>query len=112
MKNILKTIGIVLVAIFAFIGFGETMIELFGTDHQKEQLINSERELSAYEYYYDATETLLDSVGMDIDNPCFETDYGSNYLDAKAQLDSVYDANHKYGLRLTQKVVEDTRVKH
>lgn len=51
-------------------------------------------ENDAFEDYYECTENMLDSLGLDLDNPCFETDYGSDYLDAKQRLDSIYNSNH------------------
>ena len=43
-----------------------------------------------YENYYIATETLLDSLGFDCDNPIFETDAGAEYLIHKYNEDSVF----------------------
>lgn len=37
--------------------------------------------------YHDASETLLDSLGVDCDHPMLESDAGSNYLNAKFNLD-------------------------
>ena len=43
-----------------------------------------------YENYYIATETLLDSLGVDCDNSIFETDAGAEYLIHKYNVDSVF----------------------
>lgn len=43
-----------------------------------------------YENYYIATETLLDSLGVDCDNSIFETDAGAEYLIHKYKVDSVF----------------------
>ena len=43
-----------------------------------------------YENYYIATETLLDSLGVDCDNSIFKTDAGSEYLIHKYKVDSVF----------------------
>ena len=43
-----------------------------------------------YENYYIATETLLDSLGVDCDDPIFETDAGAEYLIHKYNVDSVF----------------------
>lgn len=43
-----------------------------------------------YENYYIATETLLDSLGIDCDNSIFETDAGAEYLIHKYNVDSVF----------------------
>lgn len=43
-----------------------------------------------YENYYIATETLLDSLGVDCDNSIFETDAGTEYLIHKYNVDSVF----------------------
>ena len=45
--------------------------------------------LEAYKAYYTNTETLLDSVDVDVDDPILETDAGSNYLRAKYTVDSI-----------------------
>lgn len=37
--------------------------------------------------YYNASETLLDSLGVDCDHPMLESDAGSDYLNAKFNLD-------------------------
>lgn len=109
-KQTLKVVGLVLIAIFCFIGVGETMIELFGTNRTERQLKNCKTELNAYQNYYYSVETLLDSMGVDVDSPYLETDAGSSYLDAKMHLDSIYCANN-YGSHLTQKIIKDKRVK-
>lgn len=43
-----------------------------------------------YENYYIATETLLDSLGIDCDDPIFKTDAGNKYLINKYNIDSVF----------------------
>ena len=43
-----------------------------------------------YENYYIATETLIDSLGVDCDNSIFETDAGAEYLIHKYNVDSVF----------------------
>ncbi len=41
-----------------------------------------------YRHYYGATEMLLDSLGLDIDDPILSSDVGSRYLDMKCKVDS------------------------
>ncbi len=41
-----------------------------------------------YRHYYGATEMLLDSMGLDIDDPILSSDVGSRYLDMKCKVDS------------------------
>lgn len=43
-----------------------------------------------YENYYIATETLLDSLGIDCDDPIFKTDAGNKYLINKYNVDLVF----------------------
>ena len=43
-----------------------------------------------YEDYYIATETLLDSLGIDCDDPIFKTDAGNKYLINKYNVDLVF----------------------
>lgn len=43
-----------------------------------------------YENYYIATETLLDSLGIDCDDPIFKTDVGNKYLINKYNVDLVF----------------------
>lgn len=101
-------VGIVL--LFAIIGLGETIA--LGANLTKPhknkaiivrdsiitsrnaQLEDCIKELDAYRQYYINTETMLDSLGVDADSPYLETDYGSNYLDSKAKIDSIYNQNH------------------
>ena len=47
-----------------------------------------------YENYYIATETLLDSLGVDCDNSIFETDAGAEYLIHKYNVDSVFHSKY------------------
>lgn len=51
-----------------------------------------EREVSLYRNYYNATESLLDTLGIDGDSPILEGDAGAYYLDHKYQLDE-YENN-------------------
>lgn len=44
-------------------------------------------QLKAYKEYYMATEELLDSIGVDVDDPILESDVGANYLDKKCVVD-------------------------
>ena len=46
-------------------------------------------DLHTYEVYRNATETLLDSIGIYEDAPILETKAGQNYLDAVEQLQNV-----------------------
>lgn len=49
--------------------------------------------LKNYMNYYDATETLLDSLGVDADNPILETDEGSKYLKCVDKVNYIIDSN-------------------
>lgn len=40
-----------------------------------------------YKEYYLATEAMLDSLGVDADNPILETDVGAKYLETKSVID-------------------------
>ena len=54
-------------------------------------IINSQQtKISAYEDYYLHTETLLDSLYIDGDNPIMESDAGAEYLNYKREVDSLY----------------------
>lgn len=68
-------------------------------------------ELDAYRNYYYTVETLLDSARVDVDSPLLETDCGSDYLDAKMHLNSIYSSNHYGSTLLTTKVIMDKRAK-
>lgn len=50
--------------------------------------------ISIYEEYYDKTETLLDSLGIECDNPIFESDAGADYLQAKYNIDKLNYGNN------------------
>ena len=43
-----------------------------------------------YENYYTATQTLLDSLGIDCDDPIFKTDAGNKYLINKYNVDLIF----------------------
>ena len=43
--------------------------------------------------YFDATETLLDSLGVDADHPILESDEGAKYLEYANKVDSIIDNN-------------------
>lgn len=43
--------------------------------------------ITKYQSYYKATETLLDSLAVDVDSPILETDEGAEYLNAKFEVD-------------------------
>ena len=43
-----------------------------------------------YENYYIATETLLDSLGVECDDSIFKTKAGADYLIQKGKIDSIY----------------------
>ena len=67
----------------------------FGTNVYKGKSIKAEKKVKAYEEYYKCTETLLDSLDgthdlalMDTD---LETDYGTDYLDAKSKVDELIE---------------------
>lgn len=47
-----------------------------------------ENEIVMYRDYYLATETLLDSLGVDCDNPIMESDAGARYLEMKSVIDN------------------------
>ena len=48
-----------------------------------------QKDLHSYEVYRNATETLLDSLGIDEDAPILETAAGSDYLNAVNELQNV-----------------------
>lgn len=50
-------------------------------------LYNKNKQIIKYKEYYNATETLLDSLGLDCDDPIFESDEGAIYLDKKWEID-------------------------
>lgn len=43
--------------------------------------------IQVYKNYYNATETLLDSLGVDVDSPILESDVGAKYLETKSEVD-------------------------
>lgn len=47
-------------------------------------------DIKYYENYYIATETLLDSLGVDCDNSIFNTKVGRDYLIHKNKIDSIF----------------------
>ena len=49
-----------------------------------------------YENYYIATETLLDSLGVECDDSIFKTKAGADYLIQKGKIDSIYQ--NKWGV--------------
>lgn len=51
-------------------------------------------EIQYFREYYNASETLLDSLGVDCDNPLLESDTGSDYLQTKFNIDSYAKYNH------------------
>lgn len=71
-----------LITLFAYVG---TTCILFSAYYSA----NAKNNTDAYKQYYTATETLLDSIGVDVDSPYLETDAGSSYLDAKRVIDSI-----------------------
>ena len=49
-----------------------------------------------YEDYYIATETLLDSLGVECDDSILQTKAGADYLIQKGKIDSIYQ--NKWGI--------------
>lgn len=85
-KNMSDKIGYILI-LCAFIA---TAL-LIGVSSIK--LVNNfkyQNDIKCYENYYIATETLLDSLGVDCDNSIFKTDAGAEYLIHKYKVDSVF----------------------
>ena len=54
----------------------------------KSEFIHQMNVINDYRHYYGATEMLLDSLGLDIDDPILSSDVGSRYLDMKCKVDS------------------------
>lgn len=52
-------------------------------------------DIEYYDNYYRATETLLDSLGVECDDSIFNTKVGSNYLIHKNKIDSIFYNNNK-----------------
>ena len=65
----------------------------------EEKLINANSEIENYQNYYNATEELLDSIGIDADSPILESDAGAHYLNVKAIIDE-----EQYNQRCTVKI--------
>lgn len=65
----------------------------FSANAVKGKNIKTENKLKAYEQYYNCTETLLDSLDgthdLDLMDTDLETDYGTDYLDAKSKVDEL-----------------------
>lgn len=55
----------------------------------------AEKKVKAYEEYYKCTEALLDSLdktrSLDLMDTDLETDYGTDYLDAKSKVDELIE---------------------
>lgn len=68
----------------------QNLVPMTDTEYnQYRDMQKNTRLLEAYKAYYTNTETLLDSVDVDVDDPILETDAGSNYLRAKYTVDSI-----------------------
>ena len=52
-------------------------------------------DIEYYDNYYRATETLLDSLGVECTDSIFNTKVGSNYLIHKNKIDSIFYNNNK-----------------
>ena len=85
-KNIILTIFNILCAIVITIC---TTLNIMVVSDNKDTIEN--KLLNAYDKYYISAESLLDSIGIDVDNPVFETDEGSKYLNDKFTVDSLYN---------------------
>ena len=78
-----------------FIGavIGTIIGACFGVNVYKGKSIKAEKKVKAYEEYYKCTETLLDSLdgtrNLDLMDTDLETDYGSDYLNAKSKVDEL-----------------------
>lgn len=63
----------------------------FGMNVYKGKSNKAEEKVKAYEEYYKCTETLLDSLDgthdLDLMDTDLETDYGTDYLNAKSKVD-------------------------
>lgn len=85
-KNMSDKIGYILI----FCAFIATAL-LIGVSSIK--LVNNfkyQNDIKCYENYYLATETLLDSLGVDCDNSIFNTKVGRDYLIHKNKIDSIF----------------------
>ena len=89
-KNMSDKIGYILI-LCAFIAtallIGVSSIKLLDSIIYRDV---NQPNIEYYENYYIATETLLDSLGVDCDNSIFKTDAGSEYLIHKYKVDSVF----------------------
>lgn len=65
----------------------------FSANVYKGKSNKAEEKVKAYEEYYKCTETLLDSLDetrdLDLMDTDLETDYGTNYLEAKSKVDEL-----------------------
>lgn len=65
----------------------------FSANAVKSKSNKAEEKVKAYEQYYKCTETLLDSLdgthNLDLMDTDLETDYGSDYLEAKSKVDEL-----------------------
>lgn len=78
-----------------FIGavIGAIVGACFSMNVYKGKNIKAEKKVNAYEQYYKCTETLLDSLdgthNLDLMDTDLETDYGTDYLEAKSKVDEL-----------------------
>lgn len=94
-KDNTKGLSVVNIAI-AWLMIGFVVGLLTATACNKEQnakYINLTKQVDAFKDYYNGVETLLDSLdythGLDLMDTDLCTDYGTNYLDCKAKVDSL-----------------------
>lgn len=85
-----------------FIGavIGTIIGACFGMNVYKGKSIKAEKKVKAYEEYYKCTETLLDSLDetrdLDLMDTDLETDYGSDYLNAKSKVDELIEKQYEW----------------
>lgn len=83
-------VGVIIMFYSTFMFIGVTK-GCFLVEHHyvpKSEFIHQLNVNNDYRHYYGATEMLLDSMGLDIDDPILSSDVGSRYLDMKCKVDS------------------------
>lgn len=70
-----------------------TSIGVVQMNNINSKVIDKTNDINTYLNYYGATETLLDSLNVDVDNPILETDEGSMYLLYANKVDSIINSN-------------------
>ena len=76
-----------------------SIVTIYHNSNNEEKLIGTNSKIENYQNYYNATEELLDSIGIDADSPILESDAGAHYLNVKAIIDG-----EQYNQRCTVKI--------